>query len=170
MALPKGDEYLEDKKGYLKLSTLEKKGSILRFVSQPIAGWVVWSEGNPHRFHPDNKPFKFTNPKEKPKKFWTYHVWSYEKQDLFIWEITQATILTSLRALEKDPEWGEITNYDIEIIRKGEGMKSDYTINPVIKSPLDEKIKKSIKQRPVALEALYSGLNPWEVANEKASA
>lgn len=66
--------------------------------------------------------------KEKPKHFWALVIYNHETGSCQIWEITQASIQSAIRGLAKDPDWGAPDQYDISILRTGEGLNTEYTI------------------------------------------
>ena len=159
--LPKGDENLKTGKAYLKLSQLADGENKLRFVQQPIAGWIDWNDKKPVRSRPEAKPKKSFDPEKPFKAFWAAYVWDYRNRGLYVLEITQGGVLNDLRTFVKDEDWGDLTTYDIKITKKGSGIETKYTVTPLPHKPLALPIAQALKDYPVRLEALYEGGDPW---------
>jgi hypothetical protein len=156
-----GREHLEEKRAYWgKIKEGEHK---FRVVQGAVGGWIEWTaEKQPIRYRPDQKPSKPIDPANPPKKFWTFYVWDYAREDLFILEIQQKGIIKAIEDLVDDEDWGPCTDYDIKLKRQGT-TKNDtkYTVTPLPKKPMSERILKALEASPVRLEALYEGGNPW---------
>jgi hypothetical protein len=116
--LPAGYEALKTEKAYLKMKDLKETGSRLRIVMQPIAGWLDWKDSKPFRFRPDEKPSKPFIAEKPIKPFWDLYVWDYDREKLFVLEITQMSILKSLTKIATDEDWGDFLQYDIKISRE----------------------------------------------------
>lgn len=143
---------------YMKLQDGENK---FRILSRPILGWEDWEDKKPIRYRMDKKPQTSLDPKKPVKHFWAFIVYNYREDQIQIMEITQATIRRQIEALCSDKDWGSPYHYDIKIIRSGESMDTEYTVNPVPHKPLDIKITDSFYKRPCNLEALFSGDDPF---------
>lgn len=159
--LPKGDDQLKTAKNYLKLSQLKEGENKIRFVKQPIAGWIDWNEKKPIRSLPENKPKKSFDPTKPFKAFWACYVWDYSNEGLYVLEITQAGVLNDLRTFAKDEDWGDLTGYDVKITKKGSGMETKYSLTPLPHKPMPLPATQALKDAPVRLEALYEGGDPW---------
>lgn len=149
--------------GYMKFKQGENK---FRILSNAIVGWESWvvdEEGNrkPLRWRMGEKV-----PAEKigdnPKHFWAFVVWNYNEEKVQILEITQKGIMRAIKALTADEDWGDPRNYDIVVIRTGEGMETEYQVKPKPKSKLDEGILRFYKDLTINLEALFEGKDPFE--------
>jgi hypothetical protein len=160
-SLPVGYEKLVKKKNYMKLAQLKEGDNKIRLVMQPIAGWLEWIEKKPMRYPIDLKPKKAYDKEKPPKPFWATYVWDYEKEDLFVLEITQEGVRNTLIEFARDPDIGDILSYDIKIIKKGTGQTSSYQVLPMPPKPLSDKIKEAMENSPVRLEALFEGGDPW---------
>lgn len=145
-------------KKYMKLKDGETR---IRIVTDPISGWVYGKEGKPVRCRKEHKPTGPFDPKWPLSAFIACYVWDYDKKDLFVLEIKQASILKPLKGLLTSPDWGEFTGYDIKISRSGTDKETKYGVVPVPPKPMAEEIKKALELSPVRLEALYEGKDPW---------
>lgn len=156
--LPTNYESPKGNSAYFKPEDGENK---IRILSAPILGWLDWTEDKrPLRFRYDNKP----NPivADKPvKHFWTMIIWSYDKKQIMIYEATQSGVRAGLEALSKDADWGIPTGYDVKIVRTGKDQKTKYTVNPLPHRPVDEHIKAQFADKPINLEALFDGADPF---------
>lgn len=159
--LPEGYENLKTESNYLKMSQMQEGENRLRIVQRPIAGWIDWKDNKPYRYRPDKKPSSSFDLEKPIRPFWACHVWDYEREGLFVLEITQSSILKALTQYGQDEEWGDFTDYDIKIIKEGNGKETRYHVLPTPPQPLAESIQEIIRNSPVNLEALYSGGDPW---------
>jgi len=147
---------------------LKDGANTFRVLSSAIIGWEYWTE--------DKKPVRakerwLTMPKNirieddgsyKIKHFWAFAVWNCQDKAVQILELTQATIMRGVKALVDNPKWGDPKNYDITITRTGEGFETEYHVagDPPL-GPTDSQILAAYKQKPVNLEALYDGDDPF---------
>lgn len=157
--LPEDVEHTKKERPYLKFQEGDTK---IRIVSRPIAGWIDWIDKKPLRFRPKNKPASSQDPTKEVKAFWAMVVWNYANEKVMLLEVTQGSILKALTNLGADPDWGNFTNYDIKVTKKGSGLKTEYSVMPLAPKPLSEAAMKAIALEPINLEALYEGKDPWE--------
>lgn len=144
---------------YLKLQDGENR---IRILSRPIVGWEDWNaEKKPVRYKMNEKPAKPFDASKPMKHFWAFIVWNVNEEMIQIMQITQATIRSCLESLSKDQDWGSPFEYDIKINKKGEKMETEYTVNPAPHKPVSQEILKAFRDRPIKLEALYEGLDPF---------
>lgn len=160
--LPDGYESLKIEKPYWKMSQMKEGDNRLRIVSRPIAGWIDWKDGKPLRYRPGKQPSKSFDSLKPMRPFWCMHVWDYERQGLYVLEITQNSILKTLESLAKDPDWGDFLGYDIKIKKQGSGKDTKYGVTPLPHKPYSDAIVKAMKETPIRLEALYDGGDPWK--------
>jgi len=140
------------------------------FKSKPptaIMGWEAWDEDangrRPIRFRMADQPAAGTF-NEDAKHFWAFTVFNVQDKVFQILELTQKSILNDLGKLIEDPEWGNPSGpdgYDIEIFRVGEGKETRYQTQPKPRAPMDPLATELA--RPVNLDALFTGENPFEV-------
>jgi hypothetical protein len=160
--LPQGFESLRTERSYVNLSKLSEGEYKFRIVKRPIAGWVDWKDRKPYRYRPDAKPAQSFDDDKPMKAFWGLYVWDYTQDGLFIMEVTQVGIMKALTNLAMDEDWGDFTSYDIKIKKSGSGKETEYSVSPVPHKPMLEKISSALAKRPVNLEALYDGKDPWK--------
>lgn len=148
---------------YLKLSKLEEgEETRIRILGNGVYGWEDWTtEMKPVRFRSNDKPIDSINPDKPMKEFLAFIVWNYETETIQILHLTQKKVMKSLKALEEKK--GVLTNYDIRIIRSGEGKLSQYTLLPGSANEIPFDAKEALQFRPVDLEALYEGKDPFSV-------
>lgn len=147
--------------GYMKLV---QGDNVFRVLSSPIIGWEDWDDKKPIRFRMNEKPASSINPKQPIKHFWAMAVWNYSTKAVEILEITQKTIQGAIKTLVDDEDWGKPQEYDIKIVREGEGMETNYSVNPKPKKEVSAEIKEAFSKKKINLDALFSGANPFEEA------
>lgn len=102
---------------------------------------------------------------KKAKHFWAMTVWNYNTNSIEILELVQAKMQKSIRDTSSEPEWGNPVNkYDFVITKSGKGMETEYSMTAIPPSPTLPEITKAIKEKPINLNALFSGGNPFEEA------
>lgn len=158
--MPVGYEAPKTGGKYLKLEKGENK---FRILSKPIIGWEDWKDNKPMRSRMNDKPSPH-DPTRPVKHFWAFTVWCYKTSEIKVMEITQRTIQSAIETLSKDSDWGSPFGYDLKIIRSGEGMETEYQVNPAPHKPLHPNIELAKHNTPINLDALYSGGDPFEVA------
>lgn len=160
-SLPFGFDQLKTEKPYINLGKLSEGEHKFRIVQRPIAGWIDWLDRKPHRFRPENKPKTPFDPARPVKPFWAVHVWDYQKEGLFVMEITQNGIRRALEMLALNEDWGDLTSFDFKIKKEGVGIDTSYSVIPIPPRPISEAIKKELQRTKIRLEALYEGKDPW---------
>lgn len=143
---------------YMKMKAGENK---FRVLSQPVLGWEDWDNKKPVRFHYDNKPNSSVDPAKPMKHFWAMIVWNYGEECIQILQVTQASIRNAIEHLCNDADWGAPYHYDIKVTKKGDGMETEYMVNPLPHKPLADSIVKAFKDHPCNLEALFEGADPF---------
>lgn len=136
-----------------------------RALSSAIIGYEYFKD--------DNKPIRSRTPFEdtpgikkggKVSHFWAFIVWNYDAKRIQILEITQKSIQTAMQAYIKNPDWGNPKTYDITVNRKGMTVNdTEYTVMPSPHKPLDAEITAKFAATKIHLDALYEGLDPFEV-------
>lgn len=160
-SLPIGFEKLKTEKPYIQPGKLTEGEHRFRIVQRPIGGWIDWKDNKPHRFKPDAKPKVSFDAAKPMKPFWALHVWDYEREGLFILDITQNSIRKTLEDLALNEDWGDLTSFDIKIKKEGSGIDTEYKVIPVPPRPMNGEIKAAVALSKVRLEALYEGKDPW---------
>jgi len=154
------DNYVAPKgnSNYMKFEKGENK---FRILSRPMMGWLDWQDKKPLRFSMSAKPDKPVDANKPIKHFWAMIVWNYLKEEIQILEITQKSVQSAIEQLAKDADWGNPFSYDIKVIKEGDGMDTEYTINPVPHKPINAEILEAFKAKPCFLGALYQGADPF---------
>ncbi len=165
--IPKGPS------NYTKLETGDTK---LRILSKPIIGFSYWDlNQTPVRIQGTTEPpiqkslihkDKFGN--QPLKHFWAMVVYNYNVKQIQILEVTQSSILTSLKDLATNPDWGSPFGYDITINKSGTGKETSYSVTPVPPKPVSEEVKAAFKSKPANLLAMFAGNDPFASAASKA--
>ena len=102
---------------------------------------------------------------KKAKHFWAMTVWNYNTNAIEILELVQAKMQKSIRDTSKEPEWGNPVNrYDFVITKSGRDMSTEYSMTAIPPSTTAPEITKAYKEKPINLNALFSGGNPFEEA------
>lgn len=160
-SMPKNLDKLEEKKEFMKLSDLPEGEHRFRIVQPAIGGFVEWVDNKPIRT--EDRPRTIRDPDRPPRVFWALYVWDYAQQDLFVVEITQKNLLSALRSFGENEEWGDLTTFDIKVKKSktnkvmNDKVVYDYSVIPVPHKPISAAIKDAIREKPAALEVLYTG-------------
>jgi len=158
--LPENYEAPSGGGGYMKLQQGENR---IRILCSPILGWEGWKDKQPTRFRMEERPVTTDFDGGKTKHFWAFICWDYADEEVKILQITQATIQKSIESLARDKDWGVPFEYDIKITRRGESLETEYSVNPVPHSPVTKEMKDALIAKPIRLEALYDGEDPFDV-------
>ncbi len=163
--LPTTYEKIPTNSDYMKLADGDNN---FRVLSSAVVGFEYWNlQDKPVRskegwdyIPADCKPDQ--EGKYSVRHFWAFVVWNYDDKRVQILQIAQKKIMEALKALVDNPRWGDPKNYDITINRKGQGFDTKYIVqaNPPI-APADPKILEAYAKKPVNLEALFSGADPF---------
>lgn len=164
--LPEGYEAPVTGGGFMKL---QDGDNVFRILSSAIVGYEYWNiDGKPVRSkegflevpqdirHKDGKP-------ERIKHFWAFVVWNYTTKSVEILEIAQSSIQGAIKNIIDDADWGDPKGYDIKINRTGQGIETEYAVSPKPHKEIDPEVLKAYEEKPINLEALYEGKNPFEV-------
>lgn len=143
---------------YMKLLDGENR---IRILSKPIIGWEHWIDKKPIRYQFNEKPKLEDDSLSPIRHFWAFIVYNYAEKEVQILNITQASIRKSIENLCKDEDWGDPFSYDIKICRKGEGVNTEYSVNPSPHKEIDPKIVKEFRDNPCKLEALFINEDPF---------
>ena len=71
--------------------------------------------------------------------FVTMPVWSYRDEEVKLMELTQISIMDYIQAYDKNPEWGDVKEYDINIVKTIKGDKTTYSVQPTPKKTVNPK-------------------------------
>ena len=163
MAIPKNTKIPESSSQFAKLKDGVNR---FRFLSDVVTGWEGWKNQKPFRHEGDVckiKPEQVDlnqNGNPNINYFWAMVVWNYQESKIQVLEITQKTIMNPLYNLEQSEDWGDLKNYDVEIIRSKVGDKVNYTVQAIPPRQLKEEIKKSFSESKVELKKIFEGDYP----------
>ena len=89
--------------------------------------------------------------------FWLTQIYNVTEKRAQVWEITQKYLREELELLEKNPKWGDLTQYDITITRTGKDMNNTkYSLTPdPDKAPPSEEMLKAIKEARIDCSAVF---------------
>ena len=155
--------------GYMKLTPGENRIRILGSMNDTpptairgMVGWGTDSEGNrkPDRTQAGEK-VDASQYEEKPKEFFAMIVWNYGAEQISILEVTQASIIGEIVSLANDEDWGDPKEYDISIVKTGEGMETRYNTVPKPKKASTKEIQQAFADAEINLNALFSGDDPF---------
>lgn len=169
--LPNDYEAPQSVNNYMKLQQGENR---FRILSKPLLGFQGWKTGPQgerivERWPNTEKRVTTEYDDGKAKHFWAMVVWNYNEEAIQVLEITQASIQKAILAIARDPDWGDPFGFDIKITRKGEKLETEYSVNPVPHSKVSEAVQEAYMEKPVNLEALFEGEDPFDVSDVAAS-
>src|SRR3990167_5175638 len=141
----------------------------IRVLSSAIVGYEYFTTENKPVRSPEPFEDMPTNIKEggKIKPFWAFVVWNYDQHTVQILEVTQISIMRAMKSLVENSKWGDPKQYDIAITKTGENLDTEYNVQaePPIGNT-DINILDAYRMKPVNLEALYDGANPFEAVQQ----
>lgn len=179
--LPKNYNVPEAPSRYMKFGEGANK---FRILSSAITGWEWWTgsdnEREVHRVKleseiDDNIPREGD---DRARHFWSCVVWNRkafkDENDKWIGaiqilQLTQKSIMTQLKALLDDEEWGSPKEYDITITKTKTGPRPvdvEYTTMPGKPKNVEKEIVDKYKGMNVELDALYKGDDPFSKSEE----
>ena len=143
----------------------KNKPNRVRILSDaPLCGYIRWTEDKrPVRWsYKDRAPEATWDADSVARSFFAVAVWNYETEQVQVWEITQRSLQESLEQLTVDPDFGHPINYDLKIVRSGEGLETKYQMMPIsceMKEPVQEALANLTDT--VDLTALFRGDDPF---------
>lgn len=149
---------------YAKLQDGSNK---FRILAKPILGWVGWANGKPERFTFKSKPDRTFDQGKPARHFWAMIVWNYNENAVQILELTQSMIQKAIQDLSKSEDWGNPYEYDIIISKTGKEKNTKYTVQPSKPKPLADEVKKAALDRPIYLDAMFVGGDPFAVTDKQ---
>lgn len=156
---------------FFKPSKIEDGDSVtLRCLGIMVTGYTYWTNDNQCKrlteLPKDPKDIRVDDAgkKDRVRHFWAFPVWNSTEGSIQLAEVTQAGIQEAVFALYQDKDWGDLTTYPLKIRRTGQGLKTEYSVNPSPKAPMPaEAIAEWDKVRMhFDLSLLFSGGNPFE--------
>jgi len=135
----------------------------LRVLNTITTGWQY--------FNTENKPVRsrdrIINPidigegkfgKYAVKHIWVLTVYNYSTKQVEIANISQTIIQRALLALEQNPKWGSLLEYDITITRTNDGDRVNYVVTPNKPELFSEEIDDITN---IDIDAYFRGENPF---------
>jgi len=144
---------------YMKL---EQGNNKVRIMSDAIVGWLDWDKTTGKPVPVRTKEKQAPLGEGKVKHFWAFVIFDYNEKRIKILEVTQAGIQNTLFSLHSNESWGSPLNYDITIVRSGEGMETKYEVVPTPPKEVAEDIKELYEGMDINLEELFNGGDPFE--------
>ncbi len=165
------DYKVPSKSSYMKF---QDGDNLVRFLIPPTMGNELWINGKPVRKHLDEEFTaqeqasadinKFTGQKKSVQHFWACVVWNYKTNSIELLNITQGKVQQDLLSLAKNPKWGALDKYDINIVRGKNGQQVVYTVQPEPPSKMSQQIKDRISQVNIDMEKYFEGGHPLDFA------
>ena len=158
---------------YMKFNPGENR---FRIMSSPILGYEYWKEIDGKRkpirvpMEAQISPDDLDPDDNKIKHFWAMVVFDHADSKIKILEITQKSILRTIRGLSDDEDWGDpkgSRGYDIVVVRTGEGLETRYEVNPKPKKKLTSGIQEMYDEMDINLKALFKGEDPFASEAER---
>lgn len=163
MAIPKNTTIPKSSGQFAKLQDGKNH---YRVLSDVVVGWEGWKDNKPFR-HPGDvckiKPEQVDlnqNGRPNINYFWAMAVWNYKEKKVQVLSLTQKTIMSPLYEYEQDEVWGDLKGYDIVIIKKKEGDKTNYLVQTVPHKEISKEIKDAYTESKVDLQKLFEGEYP----------
>lgn len=115
---------------------LEPGENRFRILAEPTVGWIHWEDKHPTRYkEPGDVPTGATD----VKHFWFVPVWMNDQVSFL--EMAQKSVIRELKFLDDSSEWGSIDKYDVIVRRDGEGLDTEYFVQPCPKKALPKAAK-----------------------------
>ena len=143
----------------------EKGESKVRILTTAKVGWEGWYNNKPVRFPHDYNitadeyatldKQEFNADRAKWKQFAVCLVWNYAEEKVQIWQFHQKAIINELMNLANDPDWGDVTKYDIKIKREGEALETKYYITPTSAKELTKEVKEAVEKSDVKADFVF---------------
>lgn len=139
----------------------------LRIVSPIVAGYEGWNRsGGTAKVYRQEQKFTQAEMLEygfddnKQTQFFGAVVWSYNQKSFVTATFKQSAIKTALYELDKDEDWGDLTTYDITVIKTGSDLNTKYSVMAKPKKAFDAADVSELYYR---LEELFEGGDPLNV-------
>jgi hypothetical protein len=101
---------------------------------------------------------------QKPQYFMACCVYDYNSDSFKILSLTQKGLLDSIKDYINNPDYGvQIEGYDFTVTKKGEGMKTEYSIIPSPPKPLAKAIAERAKTLQYDLNKLFEDEYPADL-------
>lgn len=134
-----------------------------RILTAARLGWQGWKdnksfnrEGVEKNIEDDEVDVdeKFGTGKPKIKHFWVFVVWDYQEEKIAILQLTQNTVMKSIKELQDDEDWGDPREYDLTVTQKKEGNFTKYSVKPSPQKPLKAAIEEAFEETDIDLDQI----------------
>lgn len=149
----------------------QKGENTFRVLTSAIVGYIYWSVDNkPVRLKsmPTSLPVDIRtddNGKPEPiKHFWAFVVWNEIEKKIQVLEVTQKSVMTSIKALVDNVKWGDPKRYDITVTKTGEKLTTEYAVMPNPHTDISALAAEEFMAKKVDLDALFEGKDPFAKA------
>lgn len=133
----------------------------LRMLGEPIFGYETWVDGQPKRFALDDDIPAEEVGDDGIKQFMAIKVYNYNEKCIQVLQLSQKTILRDLKSYAENSDYGDPTGYDIEIVRKGDGMNTRYQVIVSPPKPISAEVKKADEAIDVDPALLFINGDPF---------
>ena len=138
-----------------------------------VMGYSAWREGNKKSRPNTDRGYSemaeyaeiqtFTDrngnevERKEPKKFWLFQIYNVTESRPQVWEVTRKDIRKILEDFERNPKWGDLTQYDITVTRTGKDISNtNYSLMPEPpKASPSEEMFKAIKEARIDCTAVF---------------
>lgn len=156
-----------------QFAKLQEGANKYRVLSDVVIGWEGWKDGKPFRHEGaeckiKDEDVEINKMSGKPaiNYFWAMVVWNYGEEALQVLTLTQKTIMGPLYELEKNEDWGDLKNYDIQITKKKDADKTSYTVIGIPPKAVAKEITEAYKETDIDLGKLFDGEYPIKEGKE----
>lgn len=152
----------------------EDGDNVVRILSKPTFGWELWIENKPLR-RKDKAEFtkdelakadinSFSGERSRPQHFWALPVWNYAAKQVQLLQINQSSVQSQLLGYVRNPKWGALDRYDVNIVKGKVGQQTKYQVQPEPPTPLDKDIEEVWKNVTLHMDEYFTGGRPLEFA------
>lgn len=117
----------------------------IRILSSGWLGYEIWVDKKPIRDKDINKLPATGDVDQKwkpttPKEIWLVGLYNITDKQLQIWACNLISVKSQIKELSKNPDWGNVTGYDLTITKKTNWPKTEYIVtpSPLLKLPDEE--------------------------------
>lgn len=174
---------------YLQVSKIDGSVRIRILDKQPLEYWEVWGydpsgeqKDHPFRFNEEPTLEEITlalgdyqaregrNPGLPDRRFClAFTVWNYDMERIQICAVTQKTLIRRLDEISQMEDYEILSDHDLELSRKGEGIKTEYGLTPLPRrKTMDTKISAAYLQLIEAgydINRMITGENPFPASD-----
>lgn len=140
-----------------------------RVITDVTLGYEYWNvNSKPVRMRemPDHQPEDLgTNDDgtlSSIKHFWAFFVIDREDEEIKLLIITQTGIMGQINDLLTSIDWDDPKDYDLTVMKKGEGKESRYSVQPSPKEQLTTKESALIEKTELGTDKLVFGTRKSE--------